>query len=93
MSLDANAIVARARARQERLDYQSALELFLYLAQGDQSLDGGSLGVDIAYCYEQLGRINEARFWASRAREENPTLDDRVEISERLGPIKIEHLL
>jgi len=43
IGFDYSAIVARAREFQQQHDYQSAIELFLYLAQGDPSLDGGTL--------------------------------------------------
>jgi tetratricopeptide (TPR) repeat protein len=92
-SIDVNAVMSTANWFRNEGDFQSALELYLFLADGDPSLDGGWLGVQIAECYEALGRMNEARYWAGRAENENPTLPDRREIRERLGSIDVDDMV
>ncbi len=73
--------------------FQEAIEIYLFLASGDNSLDAGYLAVQLAQCYEQLGRLNEARYWGGRAVEENPTVSDRIEINAHLGPVDVDHLI
>jgi tetratricopeptide (TPR) repeat protein len=70
------------------------LKIYMFMADGDASLDGGYRGVRIAECYRALGRLHEAKYWYGRAIEENPTVnapcaDDIV----ALGEITIDHLL
>jgi tetratricopeptide (TPR) repeat protein len=91
--IDVNAAMAAASSLRETERNQEAIELYLFLADGDASLDAGWLAVQLAECYESLGRLSEARYWAGRAEEENPTLWDRVETRNRLGPVKIDHIL
>ena len=72
---------------------RDALRIYLFMADGDPSLDGGHLGGQIAGCYERMGDLDAARYWYGRAVEENPAV--RVEecsARERLGSISIEGL-
>lgn len=71
-----------------------ALKIFYRLAEGDVSLDGGYLGWRIGQCYEALGDLNAARYWHSRAIEENPR--DRTlsaEALRRIGDVSLDDLL
>jgi tetratricopeptide (TPR) repeat protein len=72
---------------------RDALRIYLFMADGDASLDGGYLGSRIAECYERLGELDAARYWYGRAVEENPAvrLGERAAY-ERLGSICIEDL-
>jgi hypothetical protein len=36
--------------------WQDALEVYMFMADGDPSLDAGYLGTSIAECYEAMGR-------------------------------------
>lgn len=51
---------------------QDALKIYLFMADGDPSLDGGHLGEKIGQCYEALGDLHAAKYWYGRAVEENP---------------------
>lgn len=74
--------------------WQDALEVYMFMADGDPSLDAGYLGTRIAECYEAMGRVREAKYWHGRAVEENPGVrTDSEEALRRLGDIPIEHLL
>ena len=74
--------------------WQDALEVYLFMADGDPSLDAGYLGTRIAECYEALGRPREAKFWHGRAVEENPGVrTSSQEALRKLGDLPIEHLL
>ena len=52
--------------------YNDALRIYFFMADGDQSLDGGYLGEKIAICYEKMGHLYAAKYWYHRAVEENP---------------------
>jgi tetratricopeptide (TPR) repeat protein len=90
--MDVDTLISRADALRQSAQFQRALEIYLFLAERDPSLDGGWLGVQIAECYEMLGRMIEARYWAGRAVEENPTLPDRGAIGDRLGNIQLDQI-
>ena len=73
---------------------KDALRIYLFMADGDLSLDGGYLGGRIGECYESLGELDAARYWYGRAIEENPTVRLReAEARERLGKISISDLV
>ncbi len=42
------------------------------MADGDPSLDAGSLGEKMGECYEKMGQLYAAKYWYGRAVEENP---------------------
>lgn len=54
-----------------------AIKIYLFMADGDQSLDAGYLGEKLGICYEQLGDLHAAKFWYGRAVEENPQVRRR----------------
>lgn len=84
--------MAAASAKNEGR-YQDALRIYLFMADGDPSLDGGYLRGRIAECYERLGELDAARYWYGRAVEENPAVCiDEAAARERLGGISIEDL-
>jgi uncharacterized protein involved in tolerance to divalent cations len=49
-----------------------AMKIYLFMADGDQSLDAGYLGEKIGHCCELLGDLHAAYYWYGRAVEENP---------------------
>ena len=51
---------------------QDALRIYLFMADGDTSLDAGYLGKRIGECYERMGQLYAAKYWYGRAVEENP---------------------
>lgn len=51
-----------------------AMRTYLFMADGDNSLDGGHLGSRIGECLERLGDKYSAKFWYGRAVEENPSI-------------------
>lgn len=69
-----------------------ALRIFYRLAEGNRSLDSGYLGWRIGQCYEALGDLNAARYWHSRAVEENPALRSAEALS-RIGDPPLDDLL
>jgi len=90
--VDVNELQNRAALLRSNGHFQKAIDVYLYLADGDPSLDAGWYAIQIAECCEKLGRMTEARYWAARAKDENPTVPDRQEIEQRLGPIKLAHV-
>lgn len=71
---DFNTLEVRALTHIEKKEFESALAIYLYMADGDPSLDGGYLGNRIGFAYQQMGRTAEAKYWFGRAAEENPAL-------------------
>jgi tetratricopeptide (TPR) repeat protein len=71
-----------------------AIKIYLFMADGDQSLDGGYLGKRIAECYESMNDLHAAKYWYGRAIEENPqVLVDCKEARRRLESVTIDSLL
>ena len=80
----------------ERIDNgapQEALKIYLFMADGDPSLDGGYLGARIGECYERMGDLHAAKFWYGRAVEENPGIDHYVDLRKRLEHHNIYELV
>ena len=73
--------------------YATAVAIYLHMAEGDLSLDGGSLGHAIGTCYEKLGDLHAARYWYRRATEENPAVDLYRRDFERVGMVTVEDLV
>jgi tetratricopeptide (TPR) repeat protein len=72
MHYNFNVFERKAREYFEAGDYDKALRLYFFMADGDPSLDGGYLGAKIAECYEKKGEFYAAKYWHGRAVEENP---------------------
>ena len=93
MTYDFNKLEATATYCRDEGRYRDALRIYLWMADGDPSLDGGYLGGRIADCYERLGELDAARYWYGRAIEENPTVRlDETAARTRLGNISISDL-
>jgi tetratricopeptide (TPR) repeat protein len=74
--------------------WQDALEVYMFMADGDPSLDAGYLGTSIAECYEAMGRLREAKYWHGRTVEENPGVRlSSEEALRRIGDMPVGHLL
>ncbi|HEX3624563.1 MAG TPA: hypothetical protein VH280_03965 [Verrucomicrobiae bacterium] len=73
---------------------REAIKIYLFMADGDQSLDGGYLAKKIAECYEEMKDLHAAKYWYGRAVEENPEVRiDCVEARKRLEYVTIDDLL
>jgi len=70
------------------------LKMYLYMADGDHSLDAGYLGERIAECYEAVGDRHAARYWYGRRLEENPEIRTASKKARnRLAYLSIDSLL
>lgn len=71
-----------------------AVKIYLFMADGDQSLDAGYLGERLAECYEKIGDLHAAKYWYGRAVEENPHVRlTSVAARKRLHEVSIEAFL
>ncbi|MBP1842363.1 tetratricopeptide (TPR) repeat protein [Rhizobium petrolearium] len=71
-----------------------AIKIYLFMADGDPSLDAGYLGMKLGECYERIGDLHAAKYWHGRAVEENPEVRlSSAEAVKRLAGVTIDHLL
>ncbi len=85
---DVNAIMRRAEELLAAGRPRQALKLFLFLADGDPSLNGGWLAERIGHCCEMQGDLHMARWWYGRAVEENPRIGAYVEAGRRRDAVR-----
>jgi tetratricopeptide (TPR) repeat protein len=84
------------KAAQELIDSgrpQDAIKIYLFMGDGDQSLDAGYLGERLGECYEAIGDLHAAKYWYGRAVEENPTITPYVDARKRLESVTIDALV
>lgn len=97
MEYDPNLLEDRAEQLVQFRRPRDAIKIYLFMADGDPSLDGGYLGERLGECYEALGDLHAARYWYGRAAEENPQVRTHaVESHGRLGTailVEIETLI
>ncbi len=94
MKYDFNLLERRAAELIRSGRPRDAIKIFLFMADGDPSLDGGYLGEKIAQCYESLGDFYSAKYWYGRAVEENPEVRrESVEARRRLERLTIDDLV
>ena len=94
MKIDFNVLEHRARELKESSRWKEALRIYLFMADGDSSLDGGYLGERIGECYEALQDPYSAHYWYGRAVEENPEVRTKsVAARERLSGFGIADLV
>lgn len=94
MKVDFNVLEQRARELVGSSRWKEAMRIYLFMAEGDPSLDAGYLGEKIAECYEALGDPHSARYWYGRAVEENPEVRTRsVAARKRLSGLGIDDLV
>ena len=92
--MDFNVLERTARELKESSRWKEAMRIYLFMADGDPSLDAGWLGERIAECYEALGDPYSARYWYGRAVEEDPEVRTRsVAARERLAGLGIDDLV
>jgi tetratricopeptide (TPR) repeat protein len=94
MKYDFNKLEEKAKNLLESGLPREAIKIYLFMADGDRSLDGGYLGKKIAQCYEAMNDLYAAKYWYGRAIEENPEVRvDCVEARKRLESVTIDGLL
>jgi hypothetical protein len=94
MRHDFNILEKYAKELIEAGQGKDAIRIYLFMADGDSSLDGGYLGERIAQCYEMLGDLAAAKYWYGRAVEENPEARlASVEARKRLESVTIDDLV
>jgi tetratricopeptide (TPR) repeat protein len=94
MKYDFNVLEMAAQRFVENKEYGNAIRIYLFMADGDPSLDGGYLGEKLGQCYEALGDLMAAKYWYGRAVEENPGVRlYSQEARERLKYIGIDDLV
>ncbi|HUN44143.1 MAG TPA: hypothetical protein VMU81_27955 [Acetobacteraceae bacterium] len=81
----ANELIAASRPK-------DAMAIYLFMADGDPSLDAGYLAERIGYCCELLGDQHAARWWYGRAVEENPGIARYQDARRRLEHISVADL-
>lgn len=74
MRYDFNKLEVAAIAFRQRDEFAKAIRVYLFMADGDPSLDAGYLGEQLGCCYEELGDLQAAKYWFGRAVDENPEL-------------------
>ena len=90
---DCNVLERAAQDLLHRGVPKDALRIYLFMADGDNSLDGGHLGARIGECHERMGDLASARFWYDRAVEENPDIDRYVALRIKREEINIYDLI
>jgi hypothetical protein len=71
-----------------------AIKIYLFMADGDPSLDSGYLAERLGVCYEQAGEPHAAKYWYGRALEESAGVrSEAARGRERLEDINIDYLL
>jgi tetratricopeptide (TPR) repeat protein len=94
MALDFNVLGRIAEKAMREGRHSDALRIYLFMSDGDPSLDAGYLGEKIGECYEAEGDIPAARYWYGRAVEENPEVRQAsVAAKLRLGQESYEELV
>lgn len=94
MEMDFNVLERVAAKAVQEQRYSDAIRIYLFMGDGDPSLDAGYLAERIGHCYEALNDLPAARFWYGRAVEENPHVClEAVAARERLGPERYEDLV
>jgi tetratricopeptide (TPR) repeat protein len=70
MHYDFNVLERRAKELIDAGRSRDAIRIYLFMADGDPSLDAGYLGWKLGECYERLGELQAAKYWYGRALEE-----------------------
>ena len=90
---DFNFLERRAQELIDAKRYADAIKIYLFMAEGDPSLDGGYLGMRLAECYEKLGDFHAAKYWYRKAIEENPARENCADALKRLDAVTIDDLV
>jgi hypothetical protein len=90
---DFNLLNHCAYAAFRKAAYHDAIAIYLFLASLDETLEAGSIGFYLAKSYEHLGDRHSAKFWATRAVAENPTIDEYVAYLKSLKNVTVDDLI
>ena len=94
MKYDFNVLEKRAQELIDSGRSGDAIKIYLFMADGDASLDAGYLGKKLGECYERRGELHAAKYWYGRAIEENPDVrTDCIEGRKRLQGVTIDDLV
>jgi tetratricopeptide (TPR) repeat protein len=94
MRYNFNVLEQRARELIDAGQVREAVRIYLFMADGDPSLDGGYLGERLGECYEQIGDQHAAKYWYGRAVEENPSVRvNSAAARKRLAGVTIDDLV
>jgi hypothetical protein len=94
MPFDFNVLEQRAQELIDTGRARDAIRIYLFMADGDASLDGGYLGERLGECYERIGDLHAAKYWYGRAVEENPTVRLQSTVArQRLAGVTIDDLV
>ncbi len=94
MKYDFNILEKRAQELVNAGRSSDAIRIYLFMADGDPSLDGGYLGEKLGECYERAGDLHAAKYWYGRAVEENPMVRiDCITARKRLAGVTIDDLV
>jgi tetratricopeptide (TPR) repeat protein len=87
---DFNVLEKRAKELLDENRPADAIKIYLFMADGDQSLDAGYLGLKIGQCYERMNDLHAAKYWYGRALEEDSPIPVRPASVE--GRKRLEHV-
>ena len=94
MKYDFNVLEKRSQELIDSSRTREAIRIYLFMADGDPSLDAGYLGKKLGECYERIGDLHAAKYWYGRAVEENPTVRlDCIAARKRLEEVTINDLV
>jgi tetratricopeptide (TPR) repeat protein len=94
MTYDFNILEQRAQELLKAGRPKDAIHIYLFMADGDPSLDGGYLGKRLGECYERMEDLHAAKYWYGRAVEENPAARrDCAAARQRLAGVTIDDLV
>jgi tetratricopeptide (TPR) repeat protein len=94
MRYNFNVLEKRAQELIDAGRLRDAIRIYLLMADGDASLDGGYLAEKLGECYERIGDLDAAKYWYGRAVEENPAARlDSAAARKRLANVTIDDLI
>ncbi len=91
---DFNKLERTATKLMEAGRVSDAIKVYLFMSDGDPSLDAGYLGERLGICYETVGDLHAAKYWYGRAVEENPEVRlVSAQACERLRGLNVDDLI
>jgi tetratricopeptide (TPR) repeat protein len=94
MRYDFNVLEQRAEELIRAGQVRDAIRIYLFMADGDPSLDAGYLGKRLGECYERIGELDAAKYWFGRAIEEGPgAWPEAAAARQRLSVVNIDDLV
>lgn len=96
MRYDFNVLERRAKELIDTGRLRDAIRIYLFMADGDPSLDAGYLGWKLGECYDGLGDLQAAKYWYGRALEEAGSAEvwpDAAAARKKLEQVGIDDLV